>query len=169
MLVVSPSFRGKASFLSVLFSFFLFFSLFFFVRFLSNPISTRIDARSSSCALFFLSLPHHFAGLAIYSADIGTLRLHSPPDPDSDSVIFSTHPEDLFLFFSPLYLCFRLAHLSPSPSFLPSFFFFDRQIPRINSPGISRFGIHFSPKLCGTGKEGKMLANPGMYKCISKQ
>ena len=50
---------------------------------------------------------HDFTGLAIYAADIGTSRLHSPADPDSGSVIFSTRSDISFFFFFPffIYLC----------------------------------------------------------------
>lgn len=102
--------------------------MFYFFPSLSFQPHRRGSMLDRACARFFFSFAaHHFAGLAIYSADIGTLRLHSPPDPDSDSVIFSTRPEHLFLFFSSfllffrLYLYSRLARLSLSPSFLSPF------------------------------------------------
>lgn len=69
-----------------------------------NLDARRIDR--PSIAGYFVA--RNFVGLAIHAADIGTLRLHSPADPDSSAVIFSTRSDFFYL------RCFE--HRSPSPA-----------------------------------------------------
>lgn len=76
----------------------LIYRLHLFARTASRETSFFVrSVRKDRCSIEGLLIAHDFAGLAIYATDIGTLRLHSPADPDSASVIFSTRSDFFYL------------------------------------------------------------------------